>query len=333
MQVKLPGTLLNPDDLISVEPEAIPMLSKDLQIEAEKRAAARMSMGEEEDSIEVGEEDQEGKIGEEEVAAAIPTEAAAAGEGSGVVAGNATAEEGISESAKEAVQADGASSEAVTEDVHTETPSTNRREEKSVGVVATKGKGKDRDMKRKEPKKQEPLLPGQLPFNLPTFATPFLFIPPYLEVSFTTCSAIYMRHPTITPVNASSSSSYSTRSNDLAKSSSVSFKSDLPSPYPASGEIFSLAWEHYARNSPRIRSDLRRLKVEAKVGREGIQSARAKDAWKKVIAIRRGHDKESERKREFVVGSVGKRRTGKNSSSGRFMEKGQARGKGIEARV
>ena len=49
-----------------------------------------------------------------------------------------------------------------------------------------------------EPKEPSDALPaGVLPFHLPPFAAPFLFIPPYLDVSFRTCSAIYLRHPTL----------------------------------------------------------------------------------------------------------------------------------------
>lgn len=58
-----------------------------------------------------------------------------------------------------------------------------------------------------------------LPFHLPDFASPFLFIPPYLELSFPTCSAIYLRHPTAAPG-----------------------VSEVPSPYEADGEVMKLAW-------------------------------------------------------------------------------------------
>ncbi|KAG2036186.1 hypothetical protein BDR03DRAFT_993056 [Suillus americanus] len=37
------------------------------------------------------------------------------------------------------------------------------------------------------------------PFNLPPYASPFIFIPAYAEVSFPTCSAIYVRHPMARP--------------------------------------------------------------------------------------------------------------------------------------
>lgn len=69
------------------------------------------------------------------------------------------------------------------------------------------------------------------PFNLPPYASPFLFIPPYIEPSFSTCSAIYVRHPTARP-------GYS----------------EIPTPWDADGEIVRLAWEWYARVRPRMRS-------------------------------------------------------------------------------
>ncbi|KAF8483403.1 hypothetical protein DFH94DRAFT_721516 [Russula ochroleuca] len=72
---------------------------------------------------------------------------------------------------------------------------------------------------------------GLTPFNLPAYASPFIFIPAYLEVSFTTCSAIYVRHPTARP-------GYS----------------EIPTPYDADGEVVRLAWEWYSKVRPRNRS-------------------------------------------------------------------------------
>lgn len=72
---------------------------------------------------------------------------------------------------------------------------------------------------------------SQRPFHLPDFATPFIFIPAYLEVSFPTCSAVYLRHPTARP-------GYS----------------EIPTPYEADGEVVRLAWEWYAKVRPRMRS-------------------------------------------------------------------------------
>lgn len=61
--------------------------------------------------------------------------------------------------------------------------------------------------------------PKPLPFELPEYASPFLFIPAYIEISFPTCSAIYLRHPTAGPG-----------------------KSEVPSPYEADGEVMKFAW-------------------------------------------------------------------------------------------
>lgn len=64
-----------------------------------------------------------------------------------------------------------------------------------------------------------PSTAGPLPFHLPEYASPFLFIPPYLEPSFQTCSAVYLRHPTAGPGH-----------------------SEVPSPYEADGEVMRLTW-------------------------------------------------------------------------------------------
>ncbi|BGP24832.1 nam9 protein, mitochondrial precursor [Rhodotorula toruloides] len=61
-----------------------------------------------------------------------------------------------------------------------------------------------------------------LKFNLPDYAAPFLFVPPYLEVSWTTCSVVYLRHPTARPG-----------------------VSEIPTPYDADGEVMRLTWEYY----------------------------------------------------------------------------------------
>ncbi|KAA1477938.1 alpha-L RNA-binding motif-containing protein [Dentipellis sp. KUC8613] len=69
------------------------------------------------------------------------------------------------------------------------------------------------------------------PFNLPPYASPFIFLPAYVEVSFATCTGIYVRHPTARP-------GYS----------------EIPTPYDADGEIVRLAWEWYSKVRPRMRS-------------------------------------------------------------------------------
>ncbi|TFY80865.1 hypothetical protein EWM64_g3146 [Hericium alpestre] len=88
--------------------------------------------------------------------------------------------------------------------------------------------------KEAAPKKKSPKSKKRsdlTPFNLPPYASPFIFVPAYLEVSFATCSAIYVRHPTARP-------GYS----------------EIPTPYEADGEIVRLAWEWYSKVRPRMRS-------------------------------------------------------------------------------
>ncbi|KIJ09111.1 hypothetical protein PAXINDRAFT_172615 [Paxillus involutus ATCC 200175] len=86
---------------------------------------------------------------------------------------------------------------------------------------------------------------GLTPFNLPPYASPFIFLPAYAEVSFQTCSAIYVRHPTARP-------GYS----------------EIPTPYDADGEIVRLAWEWYTKRRPRNRSktQLARMPENREVG-------------------------------------------------------------------
>ena len=69
------------------------------------------------------------------------------------------------------------------------------------------------------------------PFALPHYASPWLFIPAYIEPQFTTCSAIYVRHPTARP-------GYS----------------EIPTPYDADGALIRYAWEWYVQRRPRLRS-------------------------------------------------------------------------------
>jgi len=69
------------------------------------------------------------------------------------------------------------------------------------------------------------------PFFLPQYASPWLHIPAYIEVSFLTCSAVYVRHPTARP-------GYS----------------EIPTPYDADGAVIRYAWEWYVKRMPRMRS-------------------------------------------------------------------------------
>ncbi len=83
-----------------------------------------------------------------------------------------------------------------------------------------------------EAKPEPPKHTGILtPFYLPQFASPWLHIPAYIEVSFKSCSAVYVRHPTARP-------GYS----------------EIPTPYDADGALMRFAWEWYMQRRPRMRS-------------------------------------------------------------------------------
>lgn len=86
------------------------------------------------------------------------------------------------------------------------------------------------------------------PFFLPHYAAPHLFIPAYIEPSFSTCSAIYLRHPTARP-------GYS----------------EIPTPYDADGAVVRYAWEWYVKRRPRIRSASQLARMpEDRVARLGL---------------------------------------------------------------
>lgn len=55
--------------------------------------------------------------------------------------------------------------------------------------------------------------------ELPDYASPFIFVPPYLEPSYATCSAVYVKHPSAAPGH-----------------------SEIATPYAADGEVMRLAW-------------------------------------------------------------------------------------------
>lgn len=252
-----PNQLLEPGDLISVEPESIYMLS----VEAEK-AAKRLSAVQK-----VVQSD--GEV----VGVPVQEEADAAGE---------PASAPNSDQSQTATATSSGSS------------SSNQGAENSI-ANAVDGQDTQIAQSKRQPhkpkvKKQAALPEGVRPFHLPPFAAPFLFVPPFLEVSFSTCSAIYLRHPTLTRhrrrLRAPKSSEDSNTNQPRAFETII--QSDVPSPYSPLSDLFSLSWEHYVRNSPRVRSYIRRLKNEAKVGTNGHESARAADEWRKRLARRRG---------------------------------------------
>ncbi|KIJ44313.1 hypothetical protein M422DRAFT_779403 [Sphaerobolus stellatus SS14] len=112
-------------------------------------------------------------------------------------------------------------------------------EEKASEEKAAEEKADKKAAYSEQEKQNNPALTGQpwaknrrlTPFILPPFSAPFIFIPAYIEPCFTTCSAVYVRHPTAKP-------GYS----------------EIPTPYDADGEVVRLAWEWYAKRRPRMRS-------------------------------------------------------------------------------
>ncbi|KAG6883116.1 hypothetical protein C0993_007766 [Termitomyces sp. T159_Od127] len=112
--------------------------------------------------------------------------------------------------------------------------------------------------KPEEKEEKTPLRPklDLTPFYLPHFASPWLFIPAYIEPNFATCSAIYVRHPTARP-------GYS----------------EIPTPYDADGEVVRFAWEWYVQRRPRVRSKARLARMpedRALAQMESIEEGRRK---------------------------------------------------------
>lgn len=235
-----PNQLLEPGDLISVQPSAVPMLSEELA----KRAKAQKLNDGVSGEAEATQAAQQAQQLEQQESSETETDAK-----------QGSSSESSSASLEAASSTESASPESTT-DIPSSAPS-----------VTDKHKNKEKT-----------LAPGVLPFTLPDYAAPFLFIPPYLEVSFTTCSTVYVRHPTIVPYRTSGSDG----------KARWTFRTDLPSPYPAGGELYAMAWEHYTRNAPRTRADARRIKLEAMAGRNGFDTQRAKDHNRKRSALRRG---------------------------------------------
>lgn len=95
--------------------------------------------------------------------------------------------------------------------------------------VEAKVEGYQPPAKELPPKPQAPAAEPQ-PRNLalPPFSAPFLFVPPYLEVSYNTCSVIYLRDPTAGPGS-----------------------SEIATPYDADGEVMKLTWEWYVARGKR----------------------------------------------------------------------------------
>lgn len=118
-------------------------------------------------------------------------------------------------------------SETVESKIEVADVSTSASEGEPSAASSSSPSGKPKVPNKLKAKKDSDLTP----FNLPPYASPFIFIPAYIEPSFATCSAIYVRHPTARP-------SYS----------------EVPTPYNADGEVVRLAWEWYSKVRPRMRS-------------------------------------------------------------------------------
>ncbi|KAJ7601020.1 nam9 protein [Mycena floridula] len=104
------------------------------------------------------------------------------------------------------------------------------------------------------------------PFFLPRFASPSIFIPAYIEVNFLTCSAIYVRHPLARP-------GYS----------------EIPSPFDAGGELFSLAWEWYVKRRSRVRSlkQMKRMPEDRAFSLRTAERDIARRKLRKIVARRK----------------------------------------------
>ena len=128
-----------------------------------------------------------------------------------------------SESESEELHAEGATAESTTTDAsESESASESTTDYRTAGLSKWQaGKG----------------VAGLTPFHLPPYASPFIFVPAYIEPSFATCSAVYLRHPTARP-------GYS----------------EVPTPYDADGELMRMTWEWYAKRRSRIRSKSQRAR-------------------------------------------------------------------------
>ena len=145
------------------------------------------------------------------------------GEGEGVEAAETAAAEAQAESsepAEEAVKASEDGSDAGKEAASSSVEGSEAAAEATPSSPPPSPSPTKKTSRAADARKQAEL-PG-LPFTLPDYAAPFIFIPAYLEVSFATCSAVYVRHPTARP-------GYS----------------EIPSPYEADGEVMRLGWEFY----------------------------------------------------------------------------------------
>ncbi|EIW75934.1 alpha-L RNA-binding motif-containing protein [Coniophora puteana RWD-64-598 SS2] len=191
------NTRLAPGDMITVDPKAIRFLQKPkdaaVEVEAEAESAADV-------------------VAEEAAAETAPAEP--------------TPEQTSAAAAAEA-EAEAASAPAEGEGEASSTPAPTTPKPKSTKPTKSTPR---QPWEPRTPPSSTAAAP-LTPFHPPAYSAPWLFVPAFAEVSFATCSAVYVRHPTARP-------GYS----------------EIPTPYDADGEIVRLAWEWYVKVRPRNRS-------------------------------------------------------------------------------
>lgn len=116
----------------------------------------------------------------------------------------------------------------------------------------------------------KPTKSHNLTFTLPCYSSPFLFIPPYLEVSFRLCSTVFIRPPTSGPGYC-----------------------EIPTPWDADGEVMRLTWEWYTSHG--LGRRIRRERKEWDSLREMKQDPFAEGHFRKNsiggrVAVRGGYE-------------------------------------------
>lgn len=253
-----PGILLEPGDLVQVAPARIPFL-RYTEKELKKLNSAEKVTAEHDAEVQPAQEESEVK---EEAKAEAEAE-----------------NEGKPPSDREAA-AQAASSEV--QDVEAEIK--DEKLDKATDEVAKKKQGELTSLPK-----------GVRPFTQVPFAAWFLFVPPHLEVSWSTCSVIFMRYPTITVRKDQTrrpGSGFRNRTTTNRREprdaligapgttpDDVKYETDIGSPFAAAGDIYKLAWEWYQSNAPRTRGQLRRVRLMGKDARHGLVSSRALEAF------------------------------------------------------
>ncbi|KZV96398.1 alpha-L RNA-binding motif-containing protein [Exidia glandulosa HHB12029] len=212
-----PNTRLAPGDMVTVNPDAIQMLSAGKPIQSRWRRSvtpltipvAKPAPPPVEPSSSPSTSEAASSSADASASETVTSDGALPESPAESASGESSAEASSAEPSSEASSSEATSSEA---------PATEESEEPQV---VTLHDADSRPSTLRQPRE----------FQLPEFAAPFIFVPAYLEVSYPTCSVIYVRHPT-------ARAGYS----------------EIPTPYDADGEIMRLAWEWYAIRRPRVRS-------------------------------------------------------------------------------